>query len=78
MDVLRTGVSVLGCVLPEGEAHKETGARKIADALLASLGSMLLYWHHYARNGRRIEVERCEDSIAAHFLHLLHGTAPSA
>ncbi|WP_109487253.1 bifunctional 2-methylcitrate synthase/citrate synthase [Occallatibacter savannae] len=77
MDVLRTGVSVLGCVLPEGEAHKESGARKISDALLASLGSMLIYWHHYARNGRRIEVERFEDSIAAHFLHLLHGTAPS-
>jgi 2-methylcitrate synthase len=77
MDVLRTGVSVLGCVLPEGEAHKESGARKIADALLASLGSMLIYWHHYARNGRRIEVERFEDSIAAHFLHLLHGAAPS-
>src|ERR1700757_4408429 len=76
MDVLRTGVSVLGCVLPEGEAHKETGARKIADTLLACLGSMLLYWHHYARNGRRIEVERFEDSIAAHFLHLLHGTEP--
>jgi len=77
MDVLRTGVSVLGCVLPEGEAHKESGARKIADALLASLGSMLIYWHHYARNGRRIEVERFEDSISAHFLHLLHGSAPS-
>jgi 2-methylcitrate synthase len=77
MDVLRTGVSVLGCVLPEGETHKESGARKIADTLLASLGSMLLYWHHYARNGRRIEVERFEDSIAAHFLHLLHGSAPS-
>ena len=77
MDVLRTGVSVLGCVLPEGESHKESGARKIADTLLACLGSMLLYWHHYARNGRRIDVERYEDSIAAHFLHLLHGTAPS-
>ena len=76
MDVLRTGVSVLGCVLPEGETHKESGARKIADTLLACLGSMLLYWHHYARNGRRIEVERFEDSIAAHFLHLLHGVAP--
>jgi 2-methylcitrate synthase len=77
MDVLRTGVSVLGCVLPESESHKESGARRIADTLLACLGSMLLYWHHYARNGRRIEVERFEDSIAAHFLHLLHGTAPS-
>jgi 2-methylcitrate synthase len=78
MDVLRTGVSVLGCVLPEGQDHSESRARAIADTLLASLPSMLLYWHHYARNGRRIEVERFEDSIAAHFLHLLHGTAPSA
>ncbi len=77
MDVLRTGVSVLGCVLPEGESHKESGARKIADTLVACMGSMLLYWHQYARNGRRIEVERFEDSVAAHFLHLLHGTAPS-
>jgi 2-methylcitrate synthase len=77
MDVLRTGVSVLGGVLPEDAAHGELGARAIADTLLASLGSMLLYWHHYARNGRRIEVERYEDSIAAHFLHLLHGEKPS-
>jgi 2-methylcitrate synthase len=76
MDVLRTGVSVLGCVRPEQEDHNETGARAIADALLASLGSMLLYWHHYARNGRRIEVEPGGDSIAEHFLHLLHGAAP--
>jgi 2-methylcitrate synthase len=78
MDVLRTGVSVLGCVLPESAAHDDGGARAIADTLLASLSSMLLYWHHYARNGRRIEVERFEDSIAAHFLHLLHGEAPRA
>jgi 2-methylcitrate synthase len=77
MDVLRTGVSVLGCVLPEAHDQSETGERSIADALLASLPSMLLYWHHYARNGRRIEVERFEDSIAAHFLHLLHGATPS-
>ncbi|MGO9437318.1 MAG: 2-methylcitrate synthase [Terracidiphilus sp.] len=78
MDVLRTGVSTLGCVLPEGASHSNDGARAIADSLLASLPSMLMYWHHYARNGRRIEVERFEDSIAAHFLHLLHGTSPSA
>jgi 2-methylcitrate synthase len=78
MDVLRTGVSMLGCVLPEGASHSNDGARAIADTLLASLGSMLLYWHQYARNGRRIEVERFEDSIAAHFLHLLHGSSPSA
>ena len=78
MDVLRTGVSVLGCARPESTDHNETGARAIADALLASLGSMLLYWHHYARNGRRIEVEAGGDSIAEHFLYLLHGQdAPS-
>jgi len=78
MDVLRTGVSVLGCVLPEGADHNEAGARAIADTLLASMGSMLLYWHHYARNGRRIEVEAGVESIAAHFLHLLHGEEPGA
>jgi 2-methylcitrate synthase len=78
MDVLRTGVSMLGCILPEGSAHSADGARSIADILLASLPSMLLYWHHYARDGRRIEVERFEDSIAAHFLHLLHGNSPIA
>jgi 2-methylcitrate synthase len=77
MDVLRTGVSVLGCVRPEGAEHEESEARAIADTLLASTGSMLLYWHHYARNGRRIEVQGNGDSIAAHFLHLLHGSAPS-
>lgn len=76
-DVLRTGVSVLGCVLPEAPDHGSAGARDLTDALLGSLGSMLLYWHQYARNGRRIEVERFEDSIAAHFLHLLHGASPS-
>jgi 2-methylcitrate synthase len=78
MDVLRTGVSALGCVLPEAESHSESGARRIADSLLANLGSMLLYWHHFARSGRRIDVERREDSIAEHFLRLLHGTAPPA
>jgi 2-methylcitrate synthase len=77
MDVLRTGVSVMGCVLPEPLDHNEAAARSIADTLLASLASMLVYWHHYARNGRRIEVETDDDSIAAHFLHLLHGAAPS-
>jgi len=77
MDVLRTGVSVLGCVLPEGAAHDDAGARAIADTLLASQPSMLLYWHHFARNRKRIQVETEDDSIAAHFLHLLHGQKPS-
>ncbi len=78
MDVMRTAVSALGCVLPEKEDHNGPGARDIADRLMASLGSMLLYWHHFAQNGRRIEVETDDDSIGAHFLHLLHGTAPRA
>ena len=78
MDVMRTGVSVLGCVLPEAHDHNQPGARDIADRLMASLGSMLLYWHHYAHHGRRIEVETDDESIGAHFLHLLHGKKPSA
>ncbi|MFP5207230.1 MAG: 2-methylcitrate synthase, partial [Acidobacteriota bacterium] len=77
MDVLRTGVSVMGCVQPEPADHSEAGARDIADALLASLPSMLLYWRHFARTGARIEVETEDDSIASHFLHLLHGRVPS-
>jgi 2-methylcitrate synthase len=78
MDVLRTGVSVLGCVGPEGPRHDGAGARAIADALLASLASMLVYWHQFARHGKRIEVESNDDSIAAHFLRLLHQSEPSA
>jgi 2-methylcitrate synthase len=77
MDVMRTGVSALGCVLPEKDDHNLPGARDIADRLMASLGSMLLYWHHWASQGRRIEVETDDDSIGAHFLHLLHGEKPS-
>jgi 2-methylcitrate synthase len=77
MDVLRTGVSVLGCNEPERDDHNAPGARDIADRLLASLGSILLYWHHYAHNGRRIDVETDDDSIGGHFLHLLHGRRPS-
>jgi len=78
MDVMRTGVSALGCVLPEKDDHNTPGARDIADRLMASLGSMLLYWYHYSHNGNRIEVETDDDSIGAHFLHLLHGKKPSA
>jgi len=77
MDVMRTGVSVLGTVLPEKDDHNIAGARDIADRLMASFGSMLLYWYHYSHNGRRIEVETDDDSIGGHFLHLLHGKAPS-
>ncbi len=78
MDVMRTGVSLLGTVEPERENHGMPGAKDIADRLMASLGSMLLYWHHYSREHRRIEVETDDDSIGGHFLHLLHGKPPSA
>lgn len=78
MDVMRTAVSTLGCLLPEKDDHNTPGARDIADRLMASLGSALLYWWHYAINGKRIEVETDDDSIAAHFLHLLHGKPASA
>ena len=77
MDVLRTGVSVLGTVLPEKDDHNAPGARDIIDRLLACQGSMLLYWYHYSHNGVRIDVDTDDDSIGGHFLHLLHGTAPS-
>ena len=77
MDVMRTGVSVLGCTLPEKDDHNAPGARDIADRLMASFGSMLLYWYHFSTNGKRIEVETDDDSIGGHFLHLLHGVKPS-
>jgi 2-methylcitrate synthase len=76
MDVLRTGVSVLSCLRPERGDHDDAGERAIADTLLASLGSMLMYWYQFAHHGKRIDVETSDDSIAAHFLHLLHGKAP--
>jgi 2-methylcitrate synthase len=77
MDVLRTGVSALGCCVPEANDHGAQGARDLADRLLACLGSMLCYWHHYAGSGRRIDVRTDDDSIGAHFLHLLHGRKPT-
>jgi 2-methylcitrate synthase len=76
MDVLRTAASVLGSVLPEKDDHAVTGARDIADHLLASFSSALLYWYHYSHNGRVIEVETDDDTVGAHFLHLLHGKKP--
>src|SRR4029078_13684216 len=76
-DVMRTGVSALGCALPEKDDHNHPGARDIADRLIASLGSVLLYWYHFAVNGKRIDVETDDDSIGGHFLHLLHGERPN-
>jgi 2-methylcitrate synthase len=77
MDVMRTGCSVLGTVFPEKDTRPVNEARDIADRLMASFGSMLLYWYHFSHNGRRIDVETDDDSIAEHFLHLLHGKSPS-
>jgi 2-methylcitrate synthase len=76
MDVMRTGVSALGCLSPEKDDHNTPGARDIADKLMASLGSMLLYWYHFSHNGKRIDTDSEEDSIGGHFLHLLHGKRP--
>lgn len=78
MDVMRSGASALGCALPEKDDHNLAGARDIADRLMASFGSILLYWYHYSHNGKRIDVETDDDSIGGHFLHLLHGVKPSA
>lgn len=77
MDVLRTGCSTLGNVLPESHDRNPSGAREIANRLMASFGSMLLYWYHYSHSGRRVDVETDDDSIGGHFLHLLHGRPPS-
>ena len=76
MDVMRTAVSVLGCVSPEKDDHNHPGAKDIADKLMASLASMMLYWYHFSHNGKRIDVETDDDSIGGHFLHLLHGVKP--
>lgn len=78
MDVLRTGISALGCALPEASDHTVHGAREIADRLIAAMGSILMYWHHHAHNGRRIDLETGEETVAGHYLHLLYGNAPEA
>ena len=78
MDVMRTAASALGCILPEKDDHNIPDARDIADRLMANLGSALLYWYHFSHNGRIIDVQTDDDSIGAHFLHLLHGKKPNA
>ncbi|HZP89277.1 MAG TPA: 2-methylcitrate synthase [Burkholderiales bacterium] len=77
MDVLRTGCSALGAMLPEPIEHKVSEARNAADRLIASFGSMLMYWYHFSHSGRRIDVETDDDTVGGHFLHLLHGKKPS-
>jgi 2-methylcitrate synthase len=78
MDVLRTGASALGCVMPEKDDHSPAGARAVADQLIACFGSMLAYWFHYSHDGQRIFVETDDDSVGGHFLHLLHRRPPPA
>jgi 2-methylcitrate synthase len=74
MDVMRTGCSMLGVLEPERDFAAQS---EVADRLLAVLPGMLLYWHHFAGSGRRIDTRSGEDSLAGHFLRLLHGKAPS-
>jgi 2-methylcitrate synthase len=78
MDVLRVGVSVLATVEPERQPYTREGALRVADRLLASNASMLMYWHHFSTSGKRIEVETDDDSIGGHLLHLLHRRTVSA
>ena len=73
MDVLRTGCSVLGICEPETDIRDVAETRRHIDRLIASFGSMLTYWYHFSHSGRRIDVETDDASVAAHFLHLLHG-----
>ena len=73
MDMLRTGVSFLGNIEPEGDFSNQTD---VADRLLACLPSMLLYWHRFHTDGVRIETETDDDSVSGHFLHMLHDKAP--
>ena len=76
MDVMRTGCSALGCMMPEDADHNAEGARNLIDRLMACFGSMLVYWYHYSHHGKRIELVTDDDSIGGHFLHLLHGEKP--
>jgi 2-methylcitrate synthase len=78
MDVVRTGVSALGTMEPEVESHEIGAARELADRLIACLPSILVYWYHFSHSGKKIEVETADDSVAAHFLHMLHGEVPNA
>ena len=78
MDVLRTYTSVLGTIEPESNQHTVEGARDIADKLIASSSSALLYWYHFANSKKKIETETDDETTGTHFLHLLHGEKPSA
>jgi 2-methylcitrate synthase len=74
MDVMRTGCSFLGNLETEESFEQQ---HDVADRLLAVFPSIIAYWYRFTRDGRRIDVETDDDSIGGHFLHLLHGRAPS-
>lgn len=77
MDVMRTGCAMLGTLEPENTDRNVDDAKALGDRLIACFGSILLYWYHFSHSGKRVEVETDDDSIAAHFLHVLHGKKPS-
>jgi len=70
MDVLRTGCSALGCLEPEGDHNN---LPTVANRMLAVFPSILLYWYHFSRTGRRIETQTDDASLAGQFLRLLLG-----
>jgi len=78
MDVMRTGCSMLGVLEPEAADRNMHAAKLLGDRLISCFGSILIYWYHFSHNNKRIDVETDDDSIAAHFLHILHGKKPSA
>ena len=77
MDVMRTGCAMLGTLEPESANRDIDAAKLLGDRLISCFGSILLYWYHFSHFGKRVEVETDDDSVAAHFLHVLHGKAPS-
>ena len=77
MDVMRTGCAMLGTLEPEDAIRNTEAAKSLGDRLIACFGSILLYWYHFSHHGKRVEVETDDNSIAAHFLHVLHGSTPS-
>ncbi len=76
MDVIRTGVSALGCEIPEPDPHSDESAIEVANRLIASTPSMLLYWYHFSHSGKRISLESDAESVGEHFLTLLHEKKP--
>lgn len=77
MDVIRSGVSVLGSLTQNIETPSVNQIRHQADHTIACLGSILLYWYHFTTHNRRIDLETDDDTIGGHFLHILHNKQPT-